>query len=95
MGHGPLVVPPGQPTDASNTISARALRPEVIDDRVVELGDGLVQLDDDQVFVVARFRKDRRVAITRHVLDTVDIRRQQQLGPIGRVELRLSDGTAP
>ena len=62
----------------------------------MELGDGLVELDDDQVLVVACVADDcLAVAVARHVLDTVDIRRQQQLVPVGRiVELGLIRRTA-
>ena len=98
MDHGPLVVPPGQPAGGlEDPFLPHALRSRVIDDPVVELGDGLVELDDDQVLVVARFRDDRpAVAVTRHVLDTVDVRRHQQLVPVGRiVELRLARRPAP
>ncbi len=98
MDHGPLVVPPGEPARGlEHPFATDALRPGVIDDPVVELGDGLVQLDDDQVLVVARFRDDRpAVAVTRHVLDTIDVRRHQQLVPVGRiVELGLIHRPAP
>ena len=98
MDHGPLVVPPGQPARGlEHPFATDALRPRVIDDPVVELGDGLVQLDDDQVLVIARLRDDRpAVAVTRHVLYAVDIRRHQQLVAVGGiVELGLTRRSAP
>ena len=91
MDDGPLVVPARQPAGGlEHPFLTHALRPGVIDELVVELDDGLVELDDDQVLVVARVRDDRpAVAVTRHVQDTVDVRLQQQLVPVGRiVELR-------
>ena len=87
MDHGPLVVPPGQPVGGlEHPFRADALRSRVVDDPVVELGDGLVELDDDQVLVIAPFRDDRpAVAVPRHVQDTVHVRRQPQLVPVGRI----------
>ena len=64
---GPLVVPAGQPAGGlEQPFLSDALGPGVVDDLVVELGDGLVQLDEDQVLVVAPVRHDRPpVAATR------------------------------
>jgi len=97
MDHRPLVVPPGQSARGLEyPFGTHALLSGVIDDPVVKLGDGLVKLDDDQVLVVACLRDDRAFTLAQHVLDTVDIRRHQQLGLVGRiVELRLRRRPAP
>ena len=98
MDDGPLVVPAGQPARGlEDPFATHALRPGVVDYPVVELSDGLVQLDDDEVLVVARFRDDRpAVAVTRHVEDAIGVQPHQKLVPVVRVvELRVVDGPAP
>ena len=84
---GPLVVPARQPARGlEHPFLTHALRPCVIDELVVELDDRLMELDDDQVLVVARVADDGpAIAVTGHVHDTVDVRRQKQLVPVGRI----------
>ena len=75
---GPLVVPARQPAGAlEDPFGTHALRPQIIDQLVVELDDRLVELDDDQVLVVTRVPDDGpAVAVTGHIQNTVDVRRQ-------------------
>jgi hypothetical protein len=90
--HGPLVVPAGQPAGRlEDPFGADSLRADQVDDPVVEPGHALVQLDDDEVLVVARLRDDRvSVAAAGHIEHPVDVGRHQQLhGVRGIVELRL------
>jgi hypothetical protein len=63
----------------------------VIHDPVVELDHGLVELEDDQVLVVAPVADHRPAGgVTRDVQDAVDVRREKQLGAVGWVvELRV------
>ena len=66
MDDGPLVVPARQPAGAlEDPFGTHALRPQIIDQLVVELDDRLVELDDDQVLVVTRVPDDGlAVAVT-------------------------------
>ena len=85
MDHRPLVVPPRQPAGGlEHPFGPHALRSGMVDDPVVEPGDCLVQLDDDQVLVVAFSGMTARPWMSRGVLDTVDIRRQQELVSVCR-----------
>ena len=96
--HGPLVVPARQSTGGlEHPLAADALRPRKVDEPVVEPGQCLVQLDDDEVLVVARLRDDgSSCAVARHVQDAVDVRRDQELVRVrGVVELGLLHRPAP
>ena len=81
MGHGPLVVPSRQPTGRlEHPLRTDALRPRLVDQAVVEARERLVQLNDDEVLVVARLRDDGSSgAVTRHVQHAVDVEPEQQL----------------